>query len=80
MSALERTIVGIIGTLIAAALGWGAVELVNTRASLAVLDVKVLQVEKQTAAVEGIPEKLGRIDERLKAIDDKLASLPSRPR
>lgn len=78
MSVLERVVVGVLGTVMASAVGWGAVTLVDARAALAVVDVRMTQVEKSSAALDGVAEKLGRIDERLKGIDDKLSLLPTR--
>lgn len=71
MSVLEKSVVGIIGAVVAAALGWSATAIVDARAQIAVMDARLSQLE----SVGNVPAQLAEVNGSLRALQGEVQRL-----
>lgn len=71
MSVLEKSVIGIIGAVVVAALGWGGTAIVDARAHIAVMDARVSQLE----SVGNVPAHLAEMNGSLRALQAEVQRL-----
>jgi len=71
VSVLEKSVVGIIGAVVAAALGWSATAIVDARAQIAVMDARLSQLE----SVGNVPAQLAEVNGSLRALQGEVQRL-----
>jgi len=71
VSVLEKSVVGIIGAVVVAALGWSATAIVDARAQIAVMDARLSQLE----SVGNVPAQLAEVNGSLRALQGEVQRL-----